>query len=147
MPAANASSVAGGGSTSGSQSAGAAGSGQGNAQGDQNSLMGGDFGANRAIAMKVPAVVMGNIKPYKIDLLSRIKKTWNVNQPFLPVTLEVVIDHNGKLVSRDLIDGTGNPQLDQSLLQAVDNTEYAPLPDWYKSEHLRFKLILNSSQG
>ena len=145
MPAANAA-TAGGGTSDGAKGAsGAGGSGMGAASGDQNSLMGGDFGVQQAMTLKSPSVAMGNIKPYKLEVLSRIKRSWATDARFDTVSLEITIDHSGKLLSKELLTSTGNAALDQSLLAAVDATEFPALPDWFKGNQLKIKLNLTPS--
>ena len=143
---ASATTTAGGGANDGANGAtGNGGSAMGAGTGDQNSLLGGDFGIKQAMALRAPAAAMGNIKPYKMDMIARVKRSWSTTEQFDGVRIDVTLNHDGKLVAKELVAGTGNSTLDQQLLDAVDNTEFAPLPGWFHGSQLTFKLILSSS--
>lgn len=143
MPAANAATAGGGGADGNTSAAGNGGEGVGAGTADLNSLMGGDFGAQRAMSLKAAPVAMGNIKPYKQEIINRIHHSWSSSRELTGVILEVTVDHNGSLLDKQIIAGTGDEQVDRSLLSAVDATAFPPLPKWFKGNHLKIRLKLD----
>jgi hypothetical protein len=124
---------------------GIGGTGSGTAQGDPNALAGGDFGAQNLISMKAPAVALGNIGPYKRDLVSRIRQIWHPEDTYEFVTIDLALDHDGKLVDKKIIVSSGNQRTDASLLSALDNAQFAALPEWYRGHELHIKVKLQST--
>lgn len=123
---------------------GAGGYGNSSGRGDQNSLAGGDFGISQPIDLK-PGVALGNIGPYKKDIASRIKERWHPGQAFSQVEIAMTLDHDGKVLAKTLLKGTGNRQLDEALISTLENTEFGSLPDWYKPSRLNIRVVLSDT--
>ncbi len=121
------------------------GSGSGQSNGDTSSLTGSDFGANQLIAMRAPPTAMGNIGPYKRDLVARIKAAWHPVEAYDQVEVQVTLSREGKLLSSQLLRSTGNSKIDSTLLEAIDSTDFAALPEWFQGHQLKIRLILKSS--
>jgi TonB family protein len=143
---AQASSQTGGGSADGQAGAtGAGGSGSGAGHGDMNALAGGDFGAANAISMRTGPVAMGNIGPYKRQILSRIKEVWHPTDDYGTVTVEILVDRHGHVLEKQVVKSSGSDHVDTSLLSALDSAQLSALPDWYRGNELRIKLVLRST--
>jgi TonB family protein len=82
-------------------------------------------------------------QPYRHDLLMRIAQNWKPSQP-TDVTVSITIDCFGNLIDSRILESSGHRSLDKQALAAVAQTEFAPLPDWYKGGPLEFKLQLKS---
>lgn len=121
------------------------GTGFGPGKGDSNALAGGDFGIQRGLGMSAAPVAMGNIGPYKRELIARIKETWKPDQPYETVAVEITVDHEGKLVEKSLVQSTGNKHLDDQLLAALDQTAFNALPDWFRGNQLKIKVVLKNT--
>jgi TonB family protein len=124
---------------------GAGGTGAGTGGGDPNALAGGDFGVQNGVSTRAPAVAMGNIGPYKRDLVARLRSAWHPDQPYESVTVDLAVDHGGKVLEKKILVSSGNEQLDESLLKALDSVEMAALPDWYRGQQLHIKLVLRNT--
>lgn len=135
-----------GGSPDGSVgAAGAGGNGTGAGKGDSNSLAGADFGQNQLVTMRTAPVAMGNIGPYKRDLVARIKQAWHPEEDYEQVVVELALSQEGKLLNRQLLQSTGSSTLDEQLLSAIDETQFAALPEWYRGAQLKIKLVLKNT--
>lgn len=139
------SSAAGGVADGQAGATGPGGSGVGQGKGDTNSLAGGDFGANQLIAMKSAPVAMGNIGPYKRDIVARIKQTWHPDEDYSQVTVEIAIDRDGKVLEKQIVQSTGNSKIDTQLMAAIDEAHFGALPEWYRGSQLKIKLVLRNT--
>jgi len=95
--------------------------------------------------MKVPPTAMGNIGPYKRDLVARIKAAWHPDQAYDQVEVELSLSRDGTVLGTQLLKSTGNGKIDSTLLEAIHGTEFAALPDWFHGRQLKVKLILKNS--
>jgi TonB family protein len=111
-------------------------------QADLNAVAGADFGAQKTLAMAAAAPRLYNIKPYKQDLLTRLAKNWQPHKGYDHIVLVLTLTKDGKLTNCELVESCGSEKIDREAMEAIQNTEYAPLPDWYKGEHLNCKLDL-----
>ena len=136
---------AGGAMDGASGAVGAGGSGSGTGQGDPNALAGGDFGVQKGVSTRAPAVALGNIGPYKRELVARLRSMWHPDAPYDSVTVDLALDRDGRLLDKKILVSSGNEQLDDSLLKALDTVEMAALPDWYHGHELHIKLVLRNS--
>jgi TonB family protein len=84
---------------------------------------------------------MGNIAPYRRDMMSRIARNFNPPKNFRGSVI-IVLGQDGTLISDEVLESSGNKQADRAFLTAVETTEYQPLPDWYRGETLQFKINL-----
>lgn len=114
---------------------------------DLNSVAGADFGAQKMLAMAAPIPHLGNIKPYKQDLLNRLAKNWHPRKGYDRIVLSLTISKDGTVVNDEIIESSGSNKVDQSALDTVEATQFAPLPDWYKGQHLIWKLDLSTIFG
>jgi len=122
---------------------GAEGSGAG--AGDPGAGSGAEDAGGRQIATRLPAgaaVAMGNIGPYRKDLLERIVQNWHPKKTLYLIVL-VTVNHDGKLVSSEIFQSSGSKKADKEALAAVQVTDYAPLPDWFMGEQLTFRIVLS----
>lgn len=86
---------------------------------------------------------MGNIGPYRKDLLIRIAQNWHPKRKAESIIILATIDHEGKLLTSEVLQSSGNKKADNEALAAVEGTEFSPLPDWFKGEQLQFKISMD----
>ncbi len=102
------------------------------------------------IATRLPATVgraMGNIAPYRKDMLMRLAQNWHPKKTYEDLTVLITLDHDGKLVGGEIFQSSGSKKADKEALAAVEATEFAALPDWYKGETLTFKIQLSKVEA
>lgn len=116
-------------------------------QGDLNAVAGADFGAQRPLALAVAAPRMGNIKPYKQDLLQKLAKHWHPHKGYDKMILSVTLNKEGKVVNTEVVESSGSERADHDALETINSIEFSALPDWYKGEHLTCKLNLATVFG
>jgi len=113
--------------------------------GDAGAGAGTEDAGGREIATRLPAsarVASGNIGPYRRNLLARIVQNWHPKNAVSLIVL-VTLDHDGNLLSSEIFQSSGSKRADKEALAAVKATEYAPLPDWFKGDKLRFQIDLS----
>jgi TonB family protein len=111
---------------------------------DLNAVAGANFGAQKPIALAVSTPRMGNISPYRQDLLSRLAKNWKPHRGFDRITIKLTIAKDGSLIDSEIVQSSGSIKVDRAALTAVECTEFAPLPDWYSGPDLSFQLNLSA---
>lgn len=118
-------------------------------KGDAQSLLGANFGATDLLASQasqpIKTASMGNIGPYKKDMIARIGSVWHPSQHYGNISVEVQLDKSGALMSSRVLQGCGDEQVNKSLEDALQAVQFAPLPEWYKGEQLKFKINLTES--
>lgn len=90
---------------------------------------------------------MGNIGPYKKDLMKRLAANFPIVSDEILPTILITINHDGKLSKVELYDSYDDKKLVKAALYAASVTEYAPLPDWYKGQDVTFKVNMSSVQS
>jgi colicin import membrane protein len=69
---------------------------------------------------------------YALIVGSAIKKHWRypsfAGEANLIVTVEMVLDAEGKIISSKVIQSSNNPEFDSSALRAIKETEYVERP-------------------
>jgi TonB family protein len=133
----------GGGIGEGGQGTGGTGTGSGDGgSGSGTGIAGGQ------IATRVESArAMGNIAPYRKDMLIRIAQNWHPKRKNESIVILVTIDRDGKLLSDEVLESSGNKKSDKEALAAIEATEFAGLPDWYKGEQLQFKINLDKVEA
>lgn len=125
---------------------GTGGAGQGGAgtgEGDPGSGSGfGTSGGEIATATQKTTRPMGNIAPYRKDLLVRIAHNWTPKRKSENIIVLLTLNHDGGVISTEILQSSGNKRADKEALSAIESTEYAALPEWYKGESLTFKIEL-----
>ncbi len=145
------STVAGGtpdgqGGATGTGGEGAGGTGQG--AGDPGSGTGfGLAGGQIATKLENTGRAMGNIAPYRKDMLIRIAQNWHPKRKNESIVILVTIDHEGKLLANEILTSSGNKKSDREALAAIEETEFNALPDWYKGDQLQFKINLDKVEA
>jgi TonB family protein len=86
---------------------------------------------------------LGNIAPYRKDLLIRLAQNWHPKNKTESLIVMLTINHEGKVLSDEVVQSSGNSKADDDALGAIASTEFAPLPDWFKGDHLQFKINLD----
>jgi len=84
------------------------------------------------------------INAYRNDLLMRIARNWKPGNVNYDVIVLLKIDQAGKLIESSIAQSSGHKKFDRAALKAVQATEYAPLPDWYKGADIPFLIQLSS---
>lgn len=85
---------------------------------------------------------IGNISPYKNDLMQRIGANWHPGTKYAgtSVLLQLVIGQDGQLHSVEVIESSGNKKTDRAAIAALEATEFAPLPNWFHGDSLTFRI-------
>lgn len=107
-------------------------------------------GGGQQIATRLPmgaTRAMGNIGPYRKDLLVRLAQNWKPKQPNQNIIVLLTIAHDGKLLASEIFQSSGSKKADKEALASVEATEFAPLPDWYKGDQLKFKIELSKVEA
>lgn len=74
------------------------------------------------------------------DSLQRLSTSYAHDQgQQYPVVL-IEIERDGRLLRCEIIDSSGSPRLDNDALDAVERTEFEPLPEWYTGFSIPFKI-------
>lgn len=127
----------------------AAGCGAGVAGGGGIGAGGTGFGGP-TIATRLPTSAMrgiGNIGPYRKDLIMRLSKHWCPRFPNQNIIVSITIGKDGTLLDSEIFQSSGQKKNDKAALKAVQHTEFATLPDWFKGDHLTFKLDLSKVEA
>ncbi len=134
------------GGATGTGGQGAGGTGQG--AGDPGSGTGfGLAGGQIATKLENTGRAMGNIAPYRKDMLIRIAQNWHPKTKNESIVVLVTIDHEGKLLSNEILTSSGNKKSDKEALEAIEETVFSELPDWYKGDQLQFKINLDKVEA
>src|SRR5262249_23142218 len=72
---------------------------------------------------------MGNIAPYRKDMFVRIGQNWHPAQKNQSIIGIITLNHDGKLLSDEILQSSGNKKSDKEALAAIEATEFAALPD------------------
>jgi len=86
----------------------------------------------------------GDISKYRKDLLLRIARKWHPTGRSRTVVILLVIGQPGNLISAKIQESSGSRRTDRQALEAVNATEFAPLPDWYRGESIPFKINMST---
>jgi TonB family protein len=115
--------------------------GNGKGDGDPGTGSGyGNIGGDIAMNLKPGARPMGNIAPYRKDMLMRIAANYHPRHKDAAMTMQIQIGRDGQVLSVEVIESSGNKRADKEAEVAIQATEFAPLPDWYRGEQLTFKI-------
>lgn len=118
--------------------------GDGTGEGDPGAGTGlGTAGGDIATKLPTPTTqAMGNITPYKKDMLYRIAQNWQPKRKSENMILLVEIGRDGTLLRCEVLESSGNKRSDKEAVAAVEATQFASLPDWYRGESIPFKIEL-----
>lgn len=86
---------------------------------------------------------MGNIAPYRKQLLSKILTAWHPSKPQGPI-VALTISNTGQLINTELIQSSGNKGIDRRAFYAIWFTKFERLPDWFKGEQITFKINMSA---
>ncbi|PWT94653.1 MAG: hypothetical protein C5B53_12705 [Candidatus Melainabacteria bacterium] len=118
----------------GDRTGGGAGDGKG-AQGQQIALLPPQNGA--------VAKAMGNIAPYRRDMLLRLAANWHPKKHGQGnIVVVITLSKDGQLLNTELVTSSGNDKLDEYAIATIGKTAFAPLPDWFRGNQLRLKVEL-----
>ena len=108
----------------------------------------GEGGPGGKVATALTATrAMGNISPYRKDMLLRLAQNWHPKKASENLIVLLTIAHDGRLLSEQVFQSSGNKKTDKEALKAAEETQFAPLPDWYKGETLTFKVELSKVEA
>ena len=102
-------------------------------------------GAGVEVSVTVPAVAEWNVAEYRQHLLLRIAHSWHPKGSFKSLVVLLEINHQGRLVGREIEQSSGKKKVDRYALEALDATDFEPLPDFYKPDTLKFRITLSAS--
>jgi TonB family protein len=91
-------------------------------------------------------IAMGSIAPYRKQMLELIAQNWHPRRP-TDLLVSLTIAHDGTLLAYEILQSSGNRKMDHQALEALQSTEFQPLPDWYKGEQLQFKVELSKVEA
>lgn len=115
--------------------------GNGTGEGDPGTGSGyGNIGGDVATKLSGGSRAMGNIAPYRRDMLTRIAMNWHPKSKNEAMTIQIAIGKDGSVLSVEIVESSGNKKADKEAIAAIEATEFSPLPDWYKGEQLSFKI-------
>lgn len=96
-------------------------------------------------------VRMGNIAPYRKDLLMRLAQNWKPKNPNENIIVLIDLAPDGSLISVEIAPSSDNKKSDKkserAALAAVEATKFAPLPEWFRGKHLPFKIELSKVEA
>lgn len=81
-----------------------------------------------------------NIAPYRDNLVALLAKNWKVRGKVDGLALYILLNNSGEVVESRILRSSGKKGVDQSALEAVRETRFEPLPDWYKGDTLPFQI-------
>lgn len=117
--------------------------GNGTGDGDPGTGSGfGNIGGDIATKVSGGSRATGNIAPYRKDLLMRIAQSWHPKRKNEALTVQIQVGKDGSVLGVEVVESSGNRKADAEAVAAIEATEFAPLPDWYKGEQLTFKIDL-----
>lgn len=117
--------------------------GNGTGEGDPGTGSGyGTVGGELATKLTGGSRAMGNIAPYRKELLTRIAGNWHPKRKNETMTVQIQIGKDGQVLACEVIESSGNKRSDSEAVAAIEATEFPPLPEWYKGEQLTFKIDL-----
>lgn len=91
----------------------------------------------------VSGQAMGNIVPYRSDVLRRIAIYWGDNNPGR-TAVRLEISSKGKLLNCEILQSSGDAGVDDATVAAISSTRFAPLPQWYRGESIQFQINLRT---
>jgi hypothetical protein len=103
-------------------------------------------GGGELISSTLPgpaARVFGNITPYRDELVRKLAKTWRPLHRNEHLKLNLIIGKDGQLISSEVIESKSRRST-KNIADAVENTTFDPLPDWYRGESISFSITLNA---
>ena len=77
----------------------------------------------------------------------RLAQNWKPKQPNQNIIVLITLAHDGKLLASEVIQSSGSKKADKEALASVEATAYAPLPEWYKGDQLKFKIELSKVEA
>ena len=80
--------------------------------------------------------------PWMREFMRRCKMNWEPPKgcEYLPVTVSVKVDKNGKLLDCKIYKTSREPRADKAAMKAVEVTPFRPLPDEYKGESVEIQM-------
>lgn len=115
--------------------------GEGKGDGDPGTGTGfGNIGGDIATKVQGSGRAMGNIAPYRKDMLMRIAQNWHPKKKNEVMTISITIGKDGQVLNADIIESSGNKRSDKEALAAIEATEFAELPEWFRGNELTFEV-------
>ncbi len=122
--------------------------GEGTGDGDPGTGTGyGNIGGDIATRVQGAGRATGNIAPYRKDMLLRIAGNWHPKRKSESMTVQIQIGKDGAVLAVEVIESSGNRKADREAVAAIEATEFAPLPDWYRGEQLTFRIDMARVEG
>ena len=101
-----------------------------------------DRSASESFARKTAPANIVNIAPYRREVLSRIAKNWHPGKKGCEMTVQIELNHEGKLLRTRVEKSSGSESEDKLATDAIKRTTFEPLPDWFKQDKLQLKIDL-----
>lgn len=85
---------------------------------------------------------VGNISPYRKEMLTRIAQHWNSTEAGDVIVLTLEIGKRGNMIQCQILQSSGNTRLDKEAITGIQSTDFEPLPDWYGGPSIVFVVEL-----
>lgn len=108
--------------------------------GGEDGFAGGILPVPVATLPVIPPPQKRDIAPYRNNLVALLAKNWKVRGRVNGLTVYLLLSSAGDVVDSRIMRSSGKESVDRSVLEAVENTQFEPLPDWYKGETLAFQI-------
>jgi TonB family protein len=96
---------------------------------------------------EMPRHPMGNIAPYRKEVLHRFYQNWHPTRKVQrKMILLLTISRDGSVCDAELFERSGDRKSDDEVLRTASDTQFEPLPEWFKGESLTFKLAIDSAE-
>jgi hypothetical protein len=99
--------------------------------------------AKSAAGMITPGRAMGNIAPYKKQLLQKLARNWKPSQSKSGLVMLIMIGRTGELVNYTVQQSSGDAAIDEQARKLIQTSSYDPLPAWYAGDRLEFKIAFD----
>lgn len=109
-------------------------------QGGEEGLAGGNLPTALATLPVIPTTQKRDIAPYRDNLVALLANNWKVRGRVKGLTVYILIGSGGEVVESRIVRSSGKDSVDRSVLEAVRNTQFEPLPEWYKGDSLPFQI-------
>lgn len=89
---------------------------------------------------------MGNIKPWRLEVLRRIGQIWHPQSEEKPLVVVLHISRDGKLLESQIV-SADSPERSEALQKTLYRVKYPPTPEWYLGRQITYKLTLTPAEA
>ena len=101
---------------------------------------------NKVNKVNAESTNLVDMRQYVIDTENMIRTNWQppASSKIYYSTISITIDKNGNLVKYSMPIASQNNEFNDSIIKAVNNTQYMPLPDAYQSKTINLRYTFGS---